>query len=427
MATVGVLMAGLTGLAAFLYGPPTHRVLTKIGAFRSLNSMPLANPDDLVIIKDTIHCEDIHYYAPAHTLFTACEDVSATRFQWFPPLGFYNDASVAWNSKGSIHIIDPETRESKRLTFENFEGPFVTHGIDVIPDPEKPEAEAVYILAVNHVPNEAVYPRDGSTPESDTGTAPKATSRIEVFHHTIGGGSVKHIRTIAHPLIKTPNDIYALSQTEFYVTNDHYYYEGNLRYLEDLWPGAKWSNVIWAAVSDDGTVQASVALDNLHNPNGLGHGRSADEILVTSAAGGYMWISKLGSSDAKSIDVAETVDLDSTTDNPSYFSDPYSQVGNDASGFVLPGLTRGMDLSKTGHDPLGKEGVMAWHVTPSKNVTGAWDQKLLWEDDGTNIRNAATAVLVAVDPKKEDGKKKAWLYVTGFSSENVVAVKVDLS
>lgn len=277
------------------------------------------------------------------------------------------------------------------------------------------------------MPNEAVYPRDGSTPESDTGTAPKPASRIEVFHHTIGGGSVKHIRTIAHPLIKTPNDIYALSQTEFYVTNDHYYYEGNLRYLEDLWPGAKWSNVIWAAVSDDGTVQASVALDNLHNPNGLGRGRSADEILVTSAAGGYMWISKLGSSDAKSIDVAETVDLDSTTDNPSYFSDPYSQVGNDASGFVLPGLTRGMDLSKTGHDPLGKEGVMAWHVTPSKNVTGAWDQKLLWEDDGTNIRNAATAVLVAVDPKKEDGKKKAWLYVTGFSSENVVAVKVDLS
>lgn len=108
MATTGILMAGLTGLAAFLYGPPTHRVLSKIGVFRSLSSTPLANPDDLVILKDTTHCEDVHYYAPAHTLFTACEDVSTTRFQWFPPLDTYGSASVAWNSKGSIHIIDPE-------------------------------------------------------------------------------------------------------------------------------------------------------------------------------------------------------------------------------------------------------------------------------------------------------------------------------
>lgn len=111
MATAGILMAGLTGLAAFLYGPPTHRVLTKIGAFRSLSSMPLASPEDLVVLKDTTHCEDIHYYAPAHTLFTACEDVSATRYQWFPPLATFRDANIAWNSKGSIHIIDPEVSQ----------------------------------------------------------------------------------------------------------------------------------------------------------------------------------------------------------------------------------------------------------------------------------------------------------------------------
>ncbi|KAI3394850.1 hypothetical protein diail_2136, partial [Diaporthe ilicicola] len=423
MTSVGLLMAGLTGMAAFLYGPPTHRALTKMGVFRSLNSTTLANPDDLVIIKDTTHCEDLHYHAPAHTLFTACEDVSATRFKWFPPLGFYDDASMAWNSKGSIHIIDPETRESKRLTFENFDGPFITHGIDVIPDPEKPEGEAVYILAVNHVPNQAVYPRDGSTPESDPGTAPKAASRIEVFHHTIGGGSVKHVRTIAHPLIKTPNDVYAVSQSEFYVSNDHYYFEGHLRTVEDMWPGATWSNVIWAAASDDGKVEASVALDKLHNPNGMGHGRSPDEILVTSACGGTMWVGKLGSAEAKTINVTDEIDLDATTDNPSYYSDPYSDVGDDASGFVLPGLTRAIDLAKVGKDPLGREGSMAWLVTPSKNVTGAWDTRLLWEDDGSHVRNAAATVLVGIDPKKEGGKKKAWLYVTGFSSENMVAVK----
>lgn len=311
--------------------------------------------------------------------------------------------------------------------FQNFDGPFITHGLDVIPDPEKPAGEAVYIFAVNHVPNDAVYPRDGSSPKSDPGTAPKVASRIEVFHHTIGGGSVKHIRTIAHPLIKTPNDIFAVSPTELYVTNDHYYYDGYMRQIEDSWPGAKWSNVIWASVSKDGKVEASVALDKLYNPNGMGHGRSADEILVTTAVGGYMWVGKLGSSDAKTIDVAEIIDFDTTTDNPSYYSDPFASTGDDASGFVLPAVTRGIDLTRIGHFPQGREGSMAWLVTPSKNVTGAWDKRLLWEDDGSIVRNAATALLVGIDPKKENGKKKAWLYVTGFSSENMAAVKVDLS
>lgn len=426
MASAGIVVAGLAGLAAYMVGPATHGLLTKFGMFRELESMPLAYPEDFVTIKDTTHCEDIHYYAPAHILFSACEDVSATRFTWFPPLAIFDDPNVAWNSKGSIHTIDPGTKESKRLKFENFDGPFITHGIDVIADPERPEGEAVYIFAVNHAPNEAVYPRGGGTPDTDPGTAPKAASRIEVFHYAIGSDSVKYIRTIAHPLIKTPNDIYAVSPTEIYVSNDHYYFEGHLRAVEDLWPGATWSNVVRATVSEDGSVQVTVALDKLHNPNGMGHGRTEDEILVTSAVGGNMWIGKLVPEN-KTIAVADNIDIVSTTDNPSYFSDPYPDVGGDASGFLMPGLTKGINLSKNGRDPLGKEGVMVWYIKPSKNTTGTWDTSLLWEDDGSTIRNTAAAVLVGIDPEKEDGKKRAWLFVTGFSSENAVAVKVDLS
>lgn len=111
MATTGILLAGLTGLAAYTYGPATHGTLTKLGVFRQLTSVPLAHPEDLVLIKDTIHCEDIHYWSPTNTLFTACEDVSATRFNWFPPLGFFDDANIAWSAKGSIHTIDPEVRD----------------------------------------------------------------------------------------------------------------------------------------------------------------------------------------------------------------------------------------------------------------------------------------------------------------------------
>lgn len=76
-----------------------------------------------------------------------------------------------------------QTKASKRLAFENFDDPFVTHGIDVIPDPNASGAEAVYIVAVNHVPNQAVYPRDGSSPEVAPSSAPRGASRIDVFQY----------------------------------------------------------------------------------------------------------------------------------------------------------------------------------------------------------------------------------------------------
>lgn len=243
----------------------------------------------------------------------------------------------------------------------------------------------------------------------------------------LGSDSVKHVRTIAHPLIKTPNDLIAVSPTSLYVSNDHYYREGRLRMLEELYPGAAWSDVIHATVKDDGTIEAEVSLNKMRNPNGVGHGRTEDEIVIASAVGGYISIGKVDR-DSGAITLNENIDLDSTIDNPVWFRDFYADeaTGDDASGFVLGGLPRAIDLSKTGHDPLGKEGVLVWHVTPNKDGSGGWNKKLLWQDDGSNIRNTATAVLVGIDPAKEDGAKRAWLFVTGFSSANAVAVKVDL-
>lgn len=289
------------------------------------------------------------------------------------------------------------------------------------------ENEAVYIFAINHVPNEAVLPRNGIKPETQSTNTPKVASRIEVFHHKLGSETVRHVRSIAHPLIKTPNDVYGVNPNEIYVTNDHHYYEGNLRMLEDVWPGATWSNVIHARVSEDESIEATVAVDKLHCPNGLAHGRTRDEILIASAPDGNFWIADL-QTEPKAIVLKEQISLGSTIDNPSWFSDSYADESTgDSSGFVLGGLTRAIDLRKTGHDPQGKEGVMVWFVTPDKNASGQWNKKLLWQDDGSKIRNAATAVLVGIDPKKDGGKKMAWLFVTGFSSENTVAVKVDLN
>jgi hypothetical protein len=94
-------------LLAYTYGPAVQRFLTCIGTFRTAAST-LVDPGDLVIIDDTIHCEDLHYYAPSGEIFTACEDSNTLRFSWFPALGLFGDTEAAAKAKGSIHVIDPK-------------------------------------------------------------------------------------------------------------------------------------------------------------------------------------------------------------------------------------------------------------------------------------------------------------------------------
>ncbi|KAK2616740.1 hypothetical protein QQS21_000352 [Conoideocrella luteorostrata] len=419
-------------LAVFIYTAELSRAPFVLGVGRQKASTPVSNPNDFHTIADTVHCEDIHYHEPSNLLFTACEGTESTRYGWFPGLGHLDDPTVALKAQGVLEVIDPRTMKAKRLEFTNFNGPFVTHGIDVIDDPEKPIGEAVYIFAVNHVPS-AAYSTDKTTKE------PKARSIIEVFHHVVGSHTVDHIRSVWDPLITTPNDIVAVSPTSFFVTNDHYYREGFLRTIETVFFGAKWTNIIHVEFTeltdgsfrdDDHGVKASVAMDGLHNGNGLGHGRTATEILIVSCASGRVHIGEiLPAKDGKgppTIAAKESVIFESILDNPSWFRDPYAQKGYDASGVVSASLSRGIDLGKNSQNPQGDDGVIVWMATPTGRKTAQWETKLLFEDDSTRIRTASAAVLVAIDPAQEQGKRKAWLFVTGFMSKSVVAVKVDL-
>ena len=114
---------------------------------------------------------------------------------------------------------------SKKLALVGFTGPFVTHGIDLWSPEDEPNS--IYIFAVNHLPN----------PEYNSGKGAnkhKAQSQIEVFHHVAGTSEARYLRSIRHPLIRTPNDIYAMNATSLYITNDHFYRDGTFRLLEDI-------------------------------------------------------------------------------------------------------------------------------------------------------------------------------------------------
>uniref|UniRef100_A0A8H7N506 Serum paraoxonase/arylesterase family protein n=1 Tax=Bionectria ochroleuca TaxID=29856 RepID=A0A8H7N506_BIOOC len=418
-----------TAAAAFLaayYFPVVHHWLTVLGFLRSANISHVEG--EIIRIEDTIHCEDIHRYSD--WLFTACEDSFPTRFSWFPPLVVFKDPVLASQARGSIHVIDTKDFKSKRLVLQNFEGSFTTHGIDIIADPEK--NGVVYIFAVNHAPHpEYVLSVKNRTPLPEG--SPKARSQIEVFHHALGSSTAKWIRSIRHPLIKTPNDIFGHTPTSIYITNDHHYTEGLLRQVEAIIPAARWSNTVrvqiddWSSSDPQAGINASIALTGLHNNNGLGHGPSHEDVAIGSAASGILSLADI--TDTQQMKVKETIYLDSTIDNPSYFKDEYATEENDASGYVLGGLTKAGELAKSSQNETATEPVIVWLVQPVKEEGKAaikWNKKIIFEDDGSRIRSSSAAVLLGIDPALEGGKKRAWLVVTGFLSSSAIGVKVDL-
>ncbi|KAL7951351.1 hypothetical protein V8C42DRAFT_303841 [Trichoderma barbatum] len=429
-----VLLAVLLG---YVYNFYVQRIIYVSGVFRQPERTELA-PKDYVVVENTINCEDLHYHEPSGLIFTACEDYIGSRLAWFPPIEHFSNPSTS-KMNGKLQVIDPKTFKTRILALEGFGGPFVTHGIDVIDDPDRPKGEAVYIFAVNHKPNPEHYRESGDA------NSPKSHSVVELFHHVVASNTARHVRTIWHPLFVTPNDLFAVSPTSFFVTNDHYYTDGFMRRVEDFIPTAKWTNALHVQLQkpgpvdggDSAGVHASIALEKLHNLNGLGHGRAKNDILVNGCISGLMHMGQIQGESDKLIHVTEVVEFGSPIDNPSYFRDPYANSTFDASGILSCGPTRGIDF----FDNKGKEQVldpiMVWKAspTPSKRKDeggtvikdgGNWDVNVIFQDDGHRIRAASASVLVAIDPKEEGGRHRAWLFVSSYHASSVIAVKIDL-
>uniref|UniRef100_A0A8D0BPF4 Paraoxonase n=1 Tax=Salvator merianae TaxID=96440 RepID=A0A8D0BPF4_SALMN len=83
--------------------------------------------------------------------------------------------------------------------------------------------DVVYLFVVNH---------------------PQFKSRVEVFKFVEDDKSLVHLKTVKHELLSSVNDILALSPDSFYATNDQYFRERILVYLEIILT-LTWTNVIY--------------------------------------------------------------------------------------------------------------------------------------------------------------------------------------
>ena len=159
---------------------------------------------------------------------------------------------------------------------------------------------------------------------------------------------------------------------------------------------------------------------DIQNPNGLGHGKEENDILIARAAAGILEIAHLAEPFVDPVpQFTQSIQFNNTLDNPSYFRDPYAkETGRDASGYVMAGLTVASKFPNPKCDPSIAV------LVPQDELQSRG--KILFLDDGKTVSTASTTVLVAIDPKKNKGKKQARLFVTGPMSTGVASMKVDL-
>ncbi|KAI0551711.1 serum paraoxonase/arylesterase family protein [Xylaria curta] len=420
MAVISYFLITLLGaLGAWLYSPVRH--FLAVSGIRPFESSANVHGIETRFIPDTVACEDLEYHAPSGMLYTACLGSEEIARNWNPGAEALNHP-VKSATYGSISVIDPVTFKSKRLSLENFSGPLGTHGIGLYSPPSKPEV--VYIYAVNHVPNPKWT--------SDSKTEEKAASQIELFVHSVGSDSAQHLRSIAHPLIRTPNDLLAISENEFLVTNDHYYREGPMRLLEEFARGlGSWTDLIHVRF-DAEKIDAAVVLDSIATNNGLNWGPDG-QVIIGDALGGYVYFASPPSTQNRTMSVSHRHPVDCVVDNANFFVDPYVGVdGKDYSGYLLPGVSDAFKFLGGFSDPTFKAPIpgQVWYLPAiagkdKQVVDGTKVRRLIFKDDGHTIRSVTTAVMVPIDPATNGGKREGWLFVTSVIGASMLATKID--
>jgi len=107
------------------------------------------------------------------------------------------------NEQGGIYIQDLRKVKVKPINIsEKFKKPFHPHGISLY----KLDSLGYILYVINHVE------------EVENGNVVKR-HYIEKFQ--LHGYDLKHLETIKHPKISSPNDIVAIDENQFYFTNDH--------------------------------------------------------------------------------------------------------------------------------------------------------------------------------------------------------------
>ncbi|MEQ8470294.1 MAG: hypothetical protein RIC35_03875 [Marinoscillum sp.] len=248
---------------------------------------------------------------------------------------------------GGLYFVDLRSKpyQPKLMTSE-FKEPFYPHGISII----QLDTSTFRVFAVNH------YQKSHS---------------IEVFD--LVEDSLTHVRTIQDEALISPNDLVALDDTRFYVTNDHQYPYGWLRPLED-YAGLALSDVRYF----DGQEFTKVA-DNIAYANGINYDFERELLFVASPRGFLVKVFRV----EQSMNLTHIEDIDASTgvDNIEFDADGKLWIG------CHPNLMH-FSYYMAGKSPTAPSEI----VTIDYRGAGDYDVKSIFVDDGSTISASTVAV-----------------------------------
>ncbi|KAM8936585.1 LOW QUALITY PROTEIN: serum paraoxonase/arylesterase 2-like [Lycaon pictus] len=131
--------------------------------------------------------------------------------------------SFSPDKPGGILMMDLKKENPRALELRISRGfnlaSFNPHGISTFIDSD----DTVYLFVVNH---------------------PEFKNTVEIFKFEEEENSLLHLKTIKHELLPSVNDIIAVGPAHFYATNDHYFSDPFLKYLE-TYLNLHWANVVY--------------------------------------------------------------------------------------------------------------------------------------------------------------------------------------
>ena len=112
---------GFTMATIALVGQPLYQRAVTFGVTRPQSSFEnIHGLQELKLIPDTVHCEDLHLHETSGLMFTACQDYAEQAYHWWPALGLFKDPSNL--KQGSITVVDPSTLRTRKLKLTGFKG-----------------------------------------------------------------------------------------------------------------------------------------------------------------------------------------------------------------------------------------------------------------------------------------------------------------
>ncbi|KAH7009166.1 hypothetical protein B0J12DRAFT_733827 [Macrophomina phaseolina] len=253
---------------------------------------------------------------------------------------------------------DIENNITTRLEIENWnqDHDLVLHGLDIWqPDDGRSE---IFIFAVNH-------DRDGEG--------------IALFSHVLGTNTLRFVKEFQHPAIKTPNQVAAAGPRSFFISNDHYFYGGYFRHLEERYGPWKWaSQVVYCAETEEGFNCHPVSPKNSHPyANGILLIDQGRTLMVNDVVYGTTTAYDVHP-ETKTLTRNRTISLGASPDNLSEIPGSGDLVVS-----VIPNLENVFDrLFK--NDPLNYDSLIeaaVLRLVKSKNFA----PELLYWDDGSLI------------------------------------------